>query len=194
MIEIFFAGLFAVLSFTFDLVLRGVIWGFTWLILMIIVVLAYWVCLAPVGWLLSLLNRKYERLHKISRVIQDTDTLLMIGAWSLAVITVPLAIMKPGTVGDHIDAQLTSGRNHEVVEYSELRQYKLLDVTNPIHVYVTLEDIKSGDTYRQYVSKHCSGKNRLGDVYNIEVTYYHMSDNPDTRYIRFHNLNRGFCS
>ena len=194
MIDMFFAGLFSVLGFTFDLVLRGLIWGFTWLVLLIIAIVAYRICLAPVGWALSLSNRKYERLHKISNVIQDTDMLLMIGVWSIAIITVPLAIMAPATVTEQIDKHMTSGRNHEVVEHTEVRQYKLLDITNPKHVYVTLEDIKSGNTYRQYVSKHCSGENQLGDVYNLEVTYYHMSDDPATRHIRFHNLNRGFCN
>lgn len=193
MIEMFFAVLYAILSFSADLLLRGIIWVFAWLILMIIVCVAYWIFVAPVGWALGLTDRKYERLHKISSVLQNVDMLRMIAIWAIAIITMPLAILKPGTVGDQFDVQIRANRNHEVVDYTELRQYKLLDITNPKHVYASIEDVKSGNTYRQYVSKHCSGKNKLGDLYNIEVTIYHMSDNPDEKYIKFHNLERSFC-
>ena len=37
MIEMFFAGLYAILSFSADLLLRGIVWFFAWMILMIIV-------------------------------------------------------------------------------------------------------------------------------------------------------------
>ncbi len=194
MIETFFSVLYSVLTFAFDVVIRGSIWGLSWVALVIIGVAAYCLIIKPITCGLDMVHPRYEHLKSLNRLLSNVDGWYKVGLISMAIITFPLFVMSPGTVMSELNKQINSNRNHAVTDSTELRSYKLLSLSNPKHVYASIEDTKSGNTYREYVSTYCNGKNRLGDVYNIEVTIYHMSDDPETRYIKFHNLERVFCS
>lgn len=194
MIETFFSVFFSTFLFAVDVVFRGLIWFVGFVILLLVVLGAYWLTIKPLTCALEAVHPKYERVKAVYRFLKDTEEWYGAVLIILAVITFPLFVMSPSSVGDEIDRQITAHRNHEVVDYSELRQYKLVDITNPTHVYATIQDVKSGNMYRNYVSKYCNGTNRLGDKHNIEVTIYHMSENPDEKLIKFHGLERAFCS
>ncbi len=194
MIETFFSVLYSILTFAFDIVIRGLIWGLSWVVLVVIGIAAYCLIIKPITSGLDMVHPKYEHLKSLNRFLSNVDGWYKVGLISLAIITFPLFVMSPDTVMSEIGKQIKANRNHAVTDSTELRSYKLLSLSNPKHVYASIEDTKSGNTYREYVSTYCNGKNRLGDVYNIEVTIYHMSDDPETRYIKFHNLERVFCS
>ena len=79
---------------------------------------------------------------------------------------------------------------------SEIRQFELLDWTNPKHVYVELRDVKSNLVYdRIYVSKHCNEARsfQAHDTYNLSVDIVTYSDAPNEKRLVFNNLYNAFC-
>lgn len=194
MIETFFSVLYSILTFAFAFVMHGLAWGLSWIVLVIIGFGFYCLVIMPIRCGLDKVDPKYERLTALNRFLSNVDGWYKVGLISMAIITFPMFVMSTDTVMSELGKQINANRNHSVTDSTEIRSYKLIGISNPKHVYVSIEDTKSGNTYREYVSAYCNGKNRLGDVYNIEVTIYHMSDDPETRYIKFHNLERAFCS
>lgn len=198
MIDLFFAVIFTVLSFTGAVLLHLVIWFVAWCLLFITAFIFYWVFVSPLNFIIfSRVSAKYEKIYPIARriysLIENRGKLSYYCVVGLAIFTLPFCVLDPSYIHEKVQEQISGPRVSEVVDYSEVRQYKLLDITNPKHVYVTLEDVNSEYTYRQYVSKHCGVKNSVGDRFNIEVTVYHMSNDEDKKFIKFHNLERVFC-
>lgn len=79
---------------------------------------------------------------------------------------------------------------------TEIRRYELISYDPPKHFYVTLEDVKTHQVFtKMYVSKHCNSAstNKIGDEYNIRVTTYALSDQPNLVFLQFHNLYDTFC-
>lgn len=82
-------------------------------------------------------------------------------------------------------------------EVTELRRYILVKMNPPKHFYVTLKDEQTGQVFeRLYVSKHCNNfrNNQEGESYNLQVTSFSMSNQPEVRHTSFHDLYAAFCS
>lgn len=79
---------------------------------------------------------------------------------------------------------------------TDIRRYKLLHWNPPKHFYVTIEDVNTKQViHNKYVSKHCNiaGSLRQNDEYNIKVTAYKLSNNPNKVYYEFEDLYSVFC-
>lgn len=61
----------------------------------------------------------------------------------------------------------------------EYRQYRLLELNPPKHVYITVEDIKTGYVWNHlYVSKHCNSWRKIpnGSIWGFELVTYEKPD------------------
>lgn len=80
-----------------------------------------------------------------------------------------------------------------IVLRQEIKRVMLVKMNPPKHFYVTLkweDDVVT----QQYVSKHCNNyaDNKIGDMYNIPVTIYRMSDSAkELMYVG--NIHKVFC-
>lgn len=80
---------------------------------------------------------------------------------------------------------------------AELRRYILVSWNPPKHFYVTLKDVATGQLIEGlHVSKHCNsaGSLKAGEVYNLRVQPYTMSNKPSLIHYEFANLYQEFCS
>lgn len=79
---------------------------------------------------------------------------------------------------------------------NELRRFELVHWNPPKHFYVTLRDVAGGALYEDvYVSKHCNLASNLkhGEEYNLQITTYNWSNDPNTPRSEFSNLYEAFC-
>lgn len=111
------------------------------------------------------------------------------------VLCLPIFFMGASKTMVMFDEKVKVSSNHEVETSTEVRQFKLLSLSNPKHVYASFEDVLTGTVYSQmYVGTYCPGKARLlGETYNIKVTYFHMSDDSSKGFVKFGNLSKVFC-
>lgn len=61
----------------------------------------------------------------------------------------------------------------------EYRQYELMELDPPKHVYITIKDVKTGYVWqRLYVSKHCNSWRDIpvGSVWGFELATYEKAD------------------
>lgn len=61
----------------------------------------------------------------------------------------------------------------------EYRQYELLELDQPKHVYITIKDVKTGYVWnRLYVSKHCNTWRDIpiNSVWGFELVTYENAD------------------
>lgn len=75
-------------------------------------------------------------------------------------------------------------------------RYKVTGWNPPKHVYVDLENVKTGQGHPGlYVSKHCGTSPKLGEVYSLKVREFRMvGDPPSTLRTEFTDLYSAFCS
>ena len=195
--ETFISIILSIAGFAVNRLFDGLVWFAAWFILFIVLVVAFWVTLAPVGALIGkFVPRKFEKLHILKRLIDILEKQNVVVAVAIAVITFPIFIYGHSNVLKSLDNRQAESRPHEVVDGYEVRSYKLIALTSPKHVYATVEDVKSGNVYdRLYVSKHCNNHstNKLGDTYNIQIRHYHMSNDPDRKFISFLGMSDVFC-
>ena len=195
--ETFISIILSIAGFAVDRVFDALVWFVAWFILFIVTVAAYWVTFAPAGALIGkFVPRKFERLHILKGFINKLEERSVVVAMVIAVITFPIFIYGHSNVSESLDNRRKESHPHEVVDGYEVRSYKLIALTSPKHVYVTIEDVKSGNVYdRLYVSKHCNNHsaNKLGDTYNIQIRHYHMSNDPDRKFISFLGMPDVFC-
>lgn len=76
---------------------------------------------------------------------------------------------------------------------TEIKRAMLVSMNPPKHFYVTLK-WEDGSTTQNYVSKHCNKyrDNKIGDMYNIPVTIYKMSDGT-REMMEIRGLSKVFC-
>lgn len=194
--EYAFDLLFAVLKMGFNLFCTLFLFAVVGVIITAAVLLVYYCATIPMMLILNRVPHKYERIVKVRQWFKDHDDKIrniLIGFCIL--IAVPTLWIGPEKSFEMFDERVKMNRPHSVVEETEIRAFKLISLTSPKHVYAEFEDVKTGRVYsKQYVSTYCDvHKQRLGDVYNIKVTYTHMSDNPSARFIEFGNLYEVFC-
>jgi hypothetical protein len=166
----------------------------------VVLTLAFCIIFFPLFWplenLLSHVPRKYERLFAIYEKIKGKSEKICFGfAIFSAVLAAPiLYIGGPGTK-DIVHERIRAGQNHKVIVGDEIRRYKLVSLSSPKHVYAVFADESANITYKNvYVGTYCPGSSkRIGESYNIRVTRYYMSDNPEKMFIRFNDLPRVFC-
>lgn len=124
---------------------------------------------------------------KITNAIDNFSMAIKICFYGIALLFAPL--------GYHI-FKLTEPtpvvQKHVMPE--KIERFILVSVNPPKHMYVTLKHVNTGTVYeRQYVAKHCSGTNKLGDEYNIRTREFYYENKPNERFIEFVNLNSVFC-
>lgn len=172
----------------------------TFAVATVILTLAFCIIFFPLFWplenLLSHVPRKYERLAAFYEKIKGKSEKICFGfAIFSAILASPIFyIGAPGTM-DIVHEQIRAGQNHEVIVGDEIRRYKLVSLSSPKHVYAVFDDESANITYSNiYVGTYCPGSpKRLGESYNIRITRYYMSDNPEKMFIRFNDLSRVFC-
>lgn len=87
-----------------------------------------------------------------------------------------------------------SDANVKIYLPTKVERFFLAEFDPPKHVYVTLKHEKTGQLFeRLYVSKHCSTRPEVHQLYNVVVTPYHTKADPTIRW-EFNNLSREFCS
>jgi len=166
----------------------------------IILTIALCIIFFPMFWsvesLLGQVPSKYERLVAFYNKIKGkSEKICFSFAIFSAVLAAPiLYIGGPGTM-DIVHERIRAGQNHEVIVGDEIRRYKLVSLSSPKHVYAVFDDESANLTYQNiYVGTYCPGSpKRIGEFYNIKVTRYYMSDNPEKMFIRFNNLPQVFC-
>lgn len=166
----------------------------------LILTIALCIIFFPIFWsvesLLGQVPSKYERLVAFYNKIKGKSEKICFGfAIFSAVLAAPiLYIGGPGTK-DIVHERIRAGQNHEVIVGDEIRRYKLVSLSSPKHVYAVFADESVNITYSNiYVGTYCPGSSkRIGESYNIRVTRYYMSDNPEKMFIRFNDLSRVFC-
>lgn len=194
--DFIFAILFSVLKFGFNIFCDLVVFGMAWFVTFLAFAVAIFAGYFPLDLGLNKVPVKYERLTKLKNLIANKGekicTVLVVVS---CVLSLPTLFLGANKTVDLIDAKIRENKPHEIVTGTEVRQYKLLELSSPKHVYANFEDTVTHQVYSQmYVGTYCPGKSqRLGEKYNIKITRYHMSDDPDSKYIRFNNLPGVFC-
>jgi len=97
---------------------------------------------------------------------------------------------------DHIKSEQAKIPPKRINLSTEVRRFKLSSFTLPMHVYVSLTDIKSGQVFsRIYVAKYCNAASSLkkGDEYNLLVTRYYLSNDPSEIKYDFIQIESAFC-
>ncbi|AVH85081.1 hypothetical protein RsoM2USA_153 [Ralstonia phage RsoM2USA] len=106
-----------------------------------------------------------------------------------------MIVMIPNTVKvAHFFSEQDNPIPVEVVK-TEIRQYKLVNIYPPKHMYVDIMDVQTGQIFQhQYVTNYCTNwsANRPGDTYSIEIVYFKQGN--DKLWIEFQNMYRTFCS
>lgn len=74
-----------------------------------------------------------------------------------------------------------AGCEEREVFSDKVNTYRLLNIDPPKHVYVDMQNIKTGEIFRhQYVGKHCNGwqKIKIGGLWDVhEVVYRYPESN-----------------
>lgn len=120
--------------------------------------------------------------------VTDMERVWMILVFSLTVFFLPLGYFVVESVFFRPDPPTV------VEDRREVREYKMISHTNPKHVYVTIEDSITGQTYeRQYVAKHCQIGIEDGETFNTTVSIRHKSDTPNNQFLVFLELADTVC-
>ena len=194
--DFIFAILFSVLKFGFNIVCDLVVFGITWLITFLAFAVTVFVGYLPLDFGLNKVPAKYERLTKLKNLIANRgEKICTVLVAVSCLLSLPTLLLGSNKTIELLDVQIRENKPHEVASGTEVRQYKLLSLSSPKHVYASFEDTATNQVYSQmYVGTYCPGKtNRLGEKYNIKITHYYMSDNTDKKFIRFNNLSGVFC-
>lgn len=173
-------------------------WLLGWVFLVVVSLAVYWVIVVPCSKIFGYFAPRIEGWpRKVKAFVDDGEKVTPAVAIVCLVLAIPIFIAGPDKTIEYIKQRVDQSKSVQIIDATEIRQFKLISMSSPKHVYVALEDVKTRTTYSNlYVSKHCSvGQNRLGDIYNIKVTYSHMSktDQEPRHTITFVNLNSVFC-
>lgn len=75
------------------------------------------------------------------------------------VLCLPIFFIGASEFADTFAEKIKANSNHEVETATEVRQFKLLSLSSPKHVYASFEDTSTGTVYsKMYVGTYCPGK------------------------------------
>jgi hypothetical protein len=186
--------LFMIVSFSVTTFFNIIAFIIGWFMGFVVFASIIFAIFTPLEVALNKVPAKYEKLTKLRDLISG-------GSWKLlnacvigtGILCIPILIVGADKTLDIVYKKVQSNKIHEVVIGTEIRPYKLLELSSPKHVYAIFQDEHT--VYSQmYVGTYCPGKTtRIGETFNIKVTRYYMSNNRDKEYIKFHDLSRVFC-
>lgn len=196
MTSFIFDAMFLVLKVGFNIFCDLFVAAVAWLVLFCALAIVVFPLYFPTSYLLSFATPKLERLYKLKQTITKKGEEIAFALFVISgVLSIPILLMGDTKTLELLDEKIKQTKPHEVIIGTDVRQYKLLALTSPKHVYATFEDTSANLTYSHiYVSTYCKGSaNRLGDLYNIKVTRYQMSDDSSKTYLKFNDLPGVFC-
>ena len=143
-----------------------------WVPAFLAIALAIFVVYLPAVFVLNELANKYEKMLKLYNLVSGRGE--MICAFSMVaagVLCIPILILGPTKAANAVKEKMSQSAAQEIIIGTEVRQFKLLELSSPKHVYANFEDVNTNVVYSQmYVGTYCPGKTvRIGEKYNIKV-------------------------